>query len=128
MRLGTGDTILGVASGVGTGVETGREQKMYLELLSLGSGLNNVYTHCTASSLSFGDSLASFSAMLFPGRSNSILLTREYYQEYSCPFDLLYYPFDTQVQSVQLACNVSYLPLHFSSLDVQDGFRNSGQN
>ena len=24
-------------------------------------------------------------------------MTREYYQEYSCRFNLLYYPFDTQV-------------------------------
>ncbi len=37
------------------------------------------------------------SAMLFSGATNSIYLTREYYQEYACPFDLTYYPFDTQV-------------------------------
>lgn len=37
------------------------------------------------------------SAMLFSGRENSIMITREYYQEYSCDFDLKYYPFDTQV-------------------------------
>lgn len=36
-------------------------------------------------------------AMLFSGKNNSILLTREYYQDYSCEFDLHYYPFDTQV-------------------------------
>ena len=36
-------------------------------------------------------------AMLFSGKTNSILMTREYYQEYSCRFNLLYYPFDTQV-------------------------------
>ncbi len=41
--------------------------------------------------------LISCSAMLFSGRSNSILLTREYYNDYGCEFDLLYYPFDTQV-------------------------------
>lgn len=35
--------------------------------------------------------------MLFSGKTNSILMTREYYQEYSCRFNLLYYPFDTQV-------------------------------
>ena len=36
-------------------------------------------------------------AMLFSGKDNSIYMTREYYQEYSCAFDLTYYPFDTQV-------------------------------
>ena len=35
--------------------------------------------------------------MLFSGSDNSIYMTREYFQEYSCPFDLKYYPFDTQV-------------------------------
>ncbi len=35
--------------------------------------------------------------MLFSGAKNSISLTREYYQEYACEFDLYYYPFDTQV-------------------------------
>ena len=35
--------------------------------------------------------------MLFSGRENSIYLTREYFQEYSCQFDLMMYPFDTQV-------------------------------
>ena len=36
-------------------------------------------------------------AMLFSGKDNSIYMTREYFQEYSCAFDLKYYPFDTQV-------------------------------
>ena len=36
-------------------------------------------------------------AMLFSGRSNSIYISREYYQEYGCDFNLVYYPFDTQV-------------------------------
>ncbi len=35
--------------------------------------------------------------MLFSGRDNAIYLTREYYQEYGCEFDLIYYPFDTQM-------------------------------
>ncbi len=35
--------------------------------------------------------------MLFSGAKNSISLTREYYQECACEFDLYYYPFDTQV-------------------------------
>ncbi len=40
--------------------------------------------------------------MLFSGKSNSIMLTREYYQDYSCSFDLKYYPFDTQVYTILL--------------------------
>ena len=36
--------------------------------------------------------------MLFSGKDNSIYMTREYFQEYSCAFDLKYYPFDTQVR------------------------------
>ncbi len=35
--------------------------------------------------------------MLFSGKSNSIMMTREYYQDYSCQFDLHSYPFDTQM-------------------------------
>ena len=35
--------------------------------------------------------------MLFSGRTNAIYLSREYYQEYACEFDLIYYPFDTQL-------------------------------
>ena len=37
------------------------------------------------------------SAGLFSGRTNAIYLSREYYQEYACEFDLTYYPFDTQL-------------------------------
>ena len=37
-------------------------------------------------------------AMMFAGGRNSILLTREYYIDYACnTFDLIYYPFDTQM-------------------------------
>lgn len=43
------------------------------------------------------DITLSTEAMLFSGRDNAILLTREYYQDYACNFDLLYYPFDTQM-------------------------------
>lgn len=35
----------------------------------------------------------------FDAAHNSINLLREYYQEFSCEFDLLFYPFDTQVTS-----------------------------
>ena len=37
------------------------------------------------------------SVLLFSGEESAILLTREYFQEYSCDFILYYYPFDTQV-------------------------------
>ena len=43
------------------------------------------------------DITLSTEAMLFSGRRNAIYLTREYYQEYACRFDLIYYPFDTQL-------------------------------
>ena len=33
----------------------------------------------------------------FESEKNSLYLTREYYQDFSCEFDLGYYPFDTQV-------------------------------
>ena len=33
----------------------------------------------------------------FDAAHNSINLLREYYQEFSCEFDLQFYPFDTQV-------------------------------
>ena len=35
--------------------------------------------------------------MLFSGANNSIRITREYFQEYTCQFDLQEFPFDTQV-------------------------------
>ena len=40
------------------------------------------------------------SELRFKGHENSILLTSEYYQKFSCEFDLVYYPFDTQVNIV----------------------------
>ena len=43
------------------------------------------------------DITLSTEAMLFSGRRNAIYLTREYYQEYACRFDLIFYPFDTQL-------------------------------
>ena len=52
-----------------------------------------------------------FSAMLFSGKSNAIYLTREYYQEYGCPFDLYYYPFDTQVCQKLCTQFTQYLPI-----------------
>ena len=37
-------------------------------------------------------------AMLFAGANNSVLLVREYYIDYGCnSFNLIYYPFDTQM-------------------------------
>ena len=35
--------------------------------------------------------------MLFAGKDNSVYMIREYFLEYSCQFDLTYYPFDTQM-------------------------------
>eukprot|EP00095_Tigriopus_kingsejongensis_P009466 maker-scaffold1140_size60066-snap-gene-0.4 protein:Tk09466 transcript:maker-scaffold1140_size60066-snap-gene-0.4-mRNA-1 annotation:"cys loop ligand gated ion channel subunit" len=36
-------------------------------------------------------------AMLFAGANNSIYMTREYYQDNSCDFNLRFYPFDSQM-------------------------------
>ena len=35
----------------------------------------------------------------FDAYTNAINLEREYYQDFSCEFDLYYYPFDTQVNN-----------------------------
>ena len=43
------------------------------------------------------DITLSTEAGLFSGRRNAIYLTREYYQDYACRFNLIYYPFDTQL-------------------------------
>ena len=40
------------------------------------------------------------SALQFSGAENSVYFEREYYHDFSCTFDLLYYPFDTQVNIV----------------------------
>ncbi len=37
-----------------------------------------------------------FSDEVFKGKGNDILLLREFYQEFTCHFDLLWYPFDKQ--------------------------------
>ena len=39
-----------------------------------------------------------FSDYGFDSYTNAINLEREYYQVFSCEFNLLYYPFDTQVR------------------------------
>lgn len=41
-------------------------------------------------------------AVIFDGASNSILLRREYFFDFSCDFDLHLYPFDTQVCQMEL--------------------------
>ena len=42
------------------------------------------------------DYSTSIEAMLFSGENNSIILTREYFLDYACQFNLRNYPFDTQ--------------------------------
>ena len=37
------------------------------------------------------------SVFVYPGKFNSIFTTQKYIQEFSCMFDLRYYPFDHQV-------------------------------
>ncbi len=64
--------------------------------------------------------------MLFAGRENSIMITREYYQDYSCDFDLKFYPFDTQVSPKN---NLKkFLEIIFFFSDVQDGVQRAGQD
>ena len=43
--------------------------------------------------------LHSLSAFAFPGKSNSILTTQRYHQDFACNFALEYYPFDNQVST-----------------------------
>ena len=38
-----------------------------------------------------------FLALQFAGHENSVYFEREYYHDFTCKFDLLYFPFDTQV-------------------------------
>ncbi len=42
------------------------------------------------------------SAMPFNASLNSIVVSREYFMDFSCTYDLVYYPFDTQVQFTDL--------------------------
>ena len=37
---------------------------------------------------------------VFAGSKNPIVLKREFYQEFTCDFDLLWYPFDRQVSKM----------------------------
>ena len=50
-------------------------------------------------------------ARLLSGNNNSISLKRKYTQQYTCNFDLFYYPFDTQVKRFHWTCikkNLTY--------------------
>ncbi|XP_059081996.1 gamma-aminobutyric acid receptor subunit beta-2-like [Tigriopus californicus] len=60
------------------------------------------------------DMTQSIEALLFSGETNSIIMTREYYQDYSCQFDLRYYPFDSQV--CKLLFDVQGLPDQYTIL------------
>ena len=71
-----------------------------------------------------------FSAMLFSGRENSIYLTREYFQEYSCQFDLHHYPFDTQVCSIlgsPYKIHINYILIFFLFQMCQMDFEVQGK-
>ena len=64
-----------------------------------------------------------FSAFLYSGGANSISMTREYYQEYACDFDLLYYPFDTQVRK-KITISQFYKIVLYFNLQFRQGMGN----
>ena len=41
-------------------------------------------------------------ALIYEGIDSRIIMTREYFVKFNCDFDLLMYPFDTQVCNMQL--------------------------
>ena len=41
-------------------------------------------------------------ALIYEGVDSRIIMTREYFVKFNCDFDLLMYPFDTQVCNMQL--------------------------
>ena len=41
-------------------------------------------------------------ALIYEGVDSRIIMTREYFVKFNCDFDLLMYPFDTQVCDMQL--------------------------
>ncbi|XP_059081415.1 uncharacterized protein LOC131879190 [Tigriopus californicus] len=55
-------------------------------------------------------------SMLFSGGTNSIYMTREYYEDYACQFDLQYYPFDTQVCNLEFV--IQGLPEQYVKLEL----------
>ena len=71
---------------------------------------------------SFHDLTKSMEYYDFDAYTNAINLEREYYQEFTCEFDLYYYPFDTQIDSI----GVEYTGKH----DIENWktfFDNSGE-
>ena len=47
--------------------------------------------------------------MLFSGADNSIYLEQEYYEQFSCDFNLEFYPFDIQVGDSGWQCDIKTL-------------------
>ena len=52
-----------------------------------------------------------FEGQMYAGEDQIIIIDKEYYLEFGCEFDLLTYPFDTQVsaQTVQAKTTVEHL-------------------
>ena len=48
-------------------------------------------------------------ALIYEGVDSRIIMTREYFVKFNCDFDLLMYPFDTQVCDMQLQVKSHFL-------------------
>ena len=48
------------------------------------------------------DKLADAPGMSYKGEESYIIMKREYFIDWTCEYDLLYYPFDTQVKKLTL--------------------------
>ena len=48
------------------------------------------------------DTSLAVEALIYEGVDSRIIMTREYFVKFNCEFDLLMYPFDTQICNMQL--------------------------
>ena len=52
------------------------------------------------------DTSLAVEALIYEGVDSRIIMTREYFVKFNCEFDLLMYPFDTQICNMQLQVDI----------------------
>lgn len=72
------------------------------------------------------DTSLAVEALIYEGVDSRIIMTREYFVKFNCEFDLLMYPFDTQICNMQLQVDI-FCPLAINLFSFSDAFICTGQ-